>query len=39
MAKPRKSKMEYNMNQLRIALKDEQLEAQKTIADHAVTVL
>lgn len=39
MAKARLSKMTYNMKQLRIALKDEQIDAQKQINDHAVSVL
>lgn len=37
--KARLSKMTYNMKQLRIALKDEQIDAQNMINQHAVTVL
>ncbi len=39
MAKARKSKMAYNMKQLMIALKDEQIDAQNMINKHAVSVL
>ena len=39
MAKARKSKVTYNMKQLRVALKDEQIDAQNMIKEHAVSVL